>query len=76
MDLHNADMLNVHELSPQDFVGMSPVAAAELVACVLAHVGQQSRQIESPAQAISLHAFRMRHSGQLEGRAADGLNST
>jgi transposase len=45
-------MLNVHELSPQDFVGLSPAAAAELAARVLAHVGAQSRQIESQAQAI------------------------
>jgi len=45
-------MLNVHELSPQDFVGLSPTAAAELAARVLAHFGEQSRQIESQAQAI------------------------
>jgi hypothetical protein len=45
-------MLNVHELSPQDFVGLSPAAAAELAARVLAHFGEQSRQIESQAQAI------------------------
>ena len=50
--LHNAHMLNVHELSPQDFVGLSPEALAELAAKVLAHVGQQSRQIDSQAQAI------------------------
>ena len=45
-------MLSVHELSPQDFVGLSPAAAAELAARVLAHLGEQSRQIESQAQAI------------------------
>ena len=45
-------MLNVHELSPQDFVGLSPAAAAQLAARVLALFGQQSRQIESQAQAI------------------------
>lgn len=52
-------MLNVHELSPQDFVGLSPEVLAELAAKVLAHVGQQSKhiaqqgqQIESQAQAI------------------------
>jgi transposase len=45
-------MLNVHELKPQDFVGLSPAAAAELAARVLAHFGEQSRQIESQAQAI------------------------
>jgi transposase len=50
--LHNANMLNVHELSPQDFVGLSPAAAAELAERVLAHFGQQSRQIESQAQTI------------------------
>jgi hypothetical protein len=52
-------MLNVHALSPQDFVGLSPAAAAELAAKVLQHIGQQSQhiaqqgqQIESQAQAI------------------------
>lgn len=45
-------MLSVHELSPQDFVGLSPAGAAELAARVLAHLGEQSRQIESQAQAI------------------------
>jgi len=50
--LHNADMLSVDQLKPQDFVGLSPAAAGELAARVLAHVGEQSRQIESQAQAI------------------------
>jgi transposase len=50
--LHNTNMLNVHELSPQDFVGLSPAAAAEFAAKVLQHIGQQSLQIESQAQAI------------------------
>lgn len=57
--LHNANMLNVHQLSPQDFVGLSPCAAAELAAKVLQYIGQQSQhiaqqgqQIESQAQAI------------------------
>jgi transposase len=57
--LHNANMLNVHELKPQDFVGLSPGAAAELAAKVLQHIGQQSQhivqqgqQIESQAKAI------------------------
>jgi hypothetical protein len=50
--LHNANMLNVHELSPHDFVSLSPSAAAELAARVLAHFGEQNRQIESQAQAI------------------------
>lgn len=52
-------MLNVHQLSPQDFVGLSPCAAAELAAKVLQYIGQQSQhiaqqgqQIESQAQAI------------------------
>ena len=45
-------MLSVDQLSPQDFVGLSPIAVAELAARVLAHVGEQSRQIESQAQAI------------------------
>ena len=45
-------MLSVHELSPQDFVGLSPAGAAAWAAHVLAHLGEQSRQIESQAQAI------------------------
>ena len=45
-------MPSVDQLSSQDFVGLSPAAAAELAARVLAHVGKQSRQIESQAQAI------------------------
>lgn len=45
-------MLRVDQLSSQDFVGLSPAAAAELATRVLAHVGEQSRQIESQAQAI------------------------
>jgi len=53
-------MLNVHELSPQDFVGLSPTAAAELAARVLAHVGAQSRQIESQAHAIQFKDAKMR----------------
>ena len=56
---HNTNMLNVHELKPQDFVGLSPGAAAELAAKVLQHIGhqsqhiaQQGQQIESQAKAI------------------------
>jgi transposase len=49
---HNTNMLRVDQLSPQDFIGLSPTAAAELAERVLAHVGAQSRQIESQAQAI------------------------
>lgn len=45
-------MLNVQELSPKDFIGLSPESLAVLAAQVLAHVGQQSRQIDSQAQAI------------------------
>ena len=45
-------MPRVDQLRAQDFVGLSPAAAAELAARVLAHVGEQSRQIESQAQAI------------------------
>ena len=57
--LHNTNMINVHELKPQDFVGLSPGAAAELAAKVLQHIGhqsqhiaQQGQQIESQAKAI------------------------
>ena len=45
-------MLTVDQLKPQDFVGLSHAAAVELAARVLAHVGEQSRKIESQAQAI------------------------
>ena len=45
-------MLSEDQLKPQDFVGLSPAAAAQLASRVLAHVGEQSRQIESQAQAI------------------------
>jgi transposase len=51
-DLHNPIMLNLHELSPQDFVGLSPDAAAELATKVLEHIARQGHQIESQAQAI------------------------
>ena len=50
--LHNTHMLTVDQLSPQDFVGLSHDAAVELATRVLAHVGEQSRKIESQAQAI------------------------
>ena len=52
-------MLNVHELSPEDFVGLSPAATAQLAARVLAHLGEQSRQIESQAQAIQFKDARI-----------------
>ena len=42
----------VDQLNAQDFVGLSPADAAQLAASVLAHVGEQSREIESQAQAI------------------------
>jgi hypothetical protein len=49
--LHNPRMLRVDQLSAQDFVGLSPADAAQLATRVLAHVGEQSRQIQSQAQA-------------------------
>ena len=49
-------MLNVHELKPQDFVGLSPGAAAELAAKVLQHIGQQSRHIAQQGQQIESQA--------------------
>ncbi|MEY3124142.1 MAG: hypothetical protein RLZZ573_662 [Pseudomonadota bacterium] len=54
--LHNANMLNVHELKPQDFVGLSPGAAAELAAKVLQHIGQQSQHIAQQGQQIESQA--------------------
>ena len=59
--LHNANMLSVDQLQPQDFVGLSPAAAAQLASRVLAHVGEQSRQIESQAQAIEFRDARSPH---------------
>jgi transposase len=52
-------MLNVHQLKPQDFVGLSPAATAQLAARVLEHIGQQSRQIDSQAQAIQFKDARI-----------------
>jgi transposase len=52
-------MLSVHELKPQDFVGLSPAATAQLAAKVLEHIGQQSRQIDSQAQAIQFKDARI-----------------
>lgn len=49
-------MLNVHELKAQDFVGLSPAAAAQLAARVLEHVGQQSQQIAHQGQHIDAQA--------------------
>ena len=45
-------MLNVHELEAQDLHGLSLGSLAELAAQMLQHIGQQSRQIASQAQAI------------------------
>ena len=49
-------MLNVHELKAQDFVGLSPAAAAQLAARVLEHIGQQSQQIAHQGQHIDAQA--------------------
>jgi hypothetical protein len=54
--LQNTNMLNVHELKAQDFVGLSPAAAAQLAARVLEHVGQQSQQIAHQGQHIDAQA--------------------
>jgi transposase len=54
--LDNANMFNVHALSPQDFVGLSPAAAADLAAQVLQHIGQQSQQIAQQSQHIESQA--------------------
>ena len=53
---HNTNMLNVHELKPQDFVGLSSGAAAELAAKVLQHIGQQSQHIAQQGQQIESQA--------------------
>ena len=49
-------MLNVHELKAQDFVGLSPAAAAQLAARVLEHIGHQSQQIAHQGQHIDAQA--------------------
>ena len=49
-------MLNVHELKAQDFVGLSPAAAAQLAARVLEHIGHQSQQIAKQGQHIDAQA--------------------
>jgi exonuclease I len=54
--LHNANMLSVDQLKPQDFVGLSPAAAAQLAARVLAQFGEQSRQIAQQGQQIDSQA--------------------
>jgi transposase len=54
--LDNANMFNVHALSSQDFVGLSPAAAADLAAQVLQHIGQQSQQIAQQSQHIESQA--------------------
>ena len=50
--LHNTRMLNVHELKAQDLRGLSPGALTEIAEQMLQHIGQQSKQIASQAQAI------------------------
>ena len=49
-------MRSVDQLKPQDFVGLSPAAAAQLAAKVLEHIGQQSRQIAQQGQQIDSQA--------------------
>jgi transposase len=49
-------MRSVDQLKPQDFVGLSPAAAAQLAARVLAHFGEQSRQIAQQGQQIDSQA--------------------
>lgn len=49
-------MLSVDQLKPQDFVGLSPAATAQLAAKVLEHIGQQSQQIAKQGQQIDAQA--------------------
>lgn len=50
--LHNTNMLNVQELKAQDLQRLSPDALAEVAAKMLQHIIEQSKQIDSQAQAI------------------------
>ena len=45
-------MLNLQGLNAQDLQGLSPSSLAEVAVQMLTHIGEQSKQIASQAQAI------------------------
>jgi len=52
-------MLNVQELKTQDLQRLSPDALAEVAAKMLQHIIEQSKQIDSQAQAIKLRDVKI-----------------
>ena len=50
--LHNGCMLDVHAIKAQDLGRLSPQEMAALAQQMLAHIGEQSKRIDSQAQAI------------------------
>ncbi|MDO8768928.1 MAG: IS66 family transposase [Burkholderiaceae bacterium] len=52
-------MLNVHELKVQDLQRLSPGALADVAAKMLQHIIEQSKQIDSQAQAIKLRDVKI-----------------
>lgn len=50
--LHNGFMLDVHAIKSQDFQALSAGELAAVAAQMLAHIGEQSKRIDSQAQAI------------------------
>jgi len=57
--LHTAGMPGIDELQAHDLRGLDLAALAEMAARMLAHIGEQSRQIDSQAQAIELRDLRI-----------------
>ena len=57
--LHTAGMPGIDELQAHDLRGLDLAALAEMAARMLAHIGEQSRQIDSQAQAIKLRDLRI-----------------
>ena len=45
-------MLDLHAMKPQDLKALSPIELAEAAALMLAHIGEQTKRIDSQAQAI------------------------
>jgi transposase len=57
--LHNTHMLSVHELKAQDLHGLSPTALTAVAQQMLQHIGEQSKQIASQAQAIKFRDAKL-----------------
>jgi len=56
---HTANMPGIDELQAQDLSGLDLAALAEMATQMLAHIAEQSRQIDSQAQAIKLRDLRI-----------------